>query len=141
MSATLEEIEARRDKRKAELAELRDMQRAIDLEALDALEVEHGDSNVAYLEVSFTPGLPLLVAARCPKPAEIKRYQERLKPKANGKTGDPIAAAEEIAACCRVYPNAEVYKDLLEARPGVNVQVGLLALELATGKAHEEGKD
>jgi|GEM_PF-5023240 hypothetical protein len=132
------EVEARRAARKAEQASKRAEQRVLDLEALDGLEVEHGDSNVAHLDVDAGPGLPTLAAVRCPRPAEVKRYQARLRE----KHPDPVAAAEEIGAACLVYPPAgEQRSALLAARPGLPVQLGTLALELATGRAADEGKE
>jgi hypothetical protein len=130
----------RRAARKAELADKAAEQREIDLDAIDALEVEHGDSNIAVLTVPFTPGLPVMVAARCPKPAEIKRYQTRVRTKKDGSAGDPIAAAEEIAACCRVYPDGDSYDALCTARAGLNVQLGVAAITLSAAKDEAEGK-
>lgn len=130
-------IEARRAARKAELAKQRQVQLAIDLEAIDAIEVELGDSAVAILDVPYSPGLPAVLAVRCPRSSELKRYQHRLR----GKDPDTAAAAEEIGAVCIVYPPAgELRTALLESRPGLTVQAGTSALGLATGKARDEGK-
>jgi hypothetical protein len=137
---TLEQIEAKREARKAQAETDRKAQLAIDLEAIDALECEYGDSNVAMVEVTYLPGLPVLVACRTPKGPEIKRYRDRVKDKGNGKSGDPIAAAIELAAVCRVYPPKEAYDLILEARPGIDTQIGVEALKLASGKAASEGK-
>jgi hypothetical protein len=136
----LEAVESRRAARKAELAEKRDAQRILDLEAIDALEIEHGDSNVAVLDVPYTPGLPTCVAARCPKPEEIKRYRSRLKAK-KGEQVDAVEAAEELASICRVYPSdSEVYARMLSARPGIHVQLGVAAVGLAAGSEEARGK-
>lgn len=140
MSSKLEEIEARREARKAALREAQEEQRAADLEAVDALEVEHGDSNITLLDLPFTPGMPTLVAGRAPTTLEIKRYRDRVKPRKDGKPGDPVAAAEEIASVCRVYPDADTYAQVLEARPGVHIQLGLEVMKLATGRAQEDAK-
>lgn len=137
----LQEIEARRAARKAALAEQEDTQRAEDLEALDALEVEHGDSNIAHVDVAFTPGLPTLAAVKAPSRNVIKRYRDRVKPRKNGQAGDPTEAAIELCGACRVYPDAEVFAQMLEARPGLDSQLGLLALRLAVGVEEEKGKD
>ncbi|MFA5436663.1 MAG: hypothetical protein WC372_11550 [Candidatus Neomarinimicrobiota bacterium] len=133
------EVEARRAARKAALEEQRLTQRALDLEALDALEVEHGDSNVATLDVPYSPGLPTLVAVRCPTSPELKRYQARLRE----RNPNPITAAEEVARVCVVFPSSDdpTRATLLDARPGLLVQLGTLALGLATGRAAEEGKE
>lgn len=138
----MEEIEARRAARKAEQDAAAADALAVDLEAIDALEVEHGDSNVKVLRAPFTPGLPTCVAVRTPKPAETKRYRTRVKPRPENQKYQPdyVAAAEELADCCLIYPDAERYKALCEARPGLGVQVGLLALGLATGSEEAEGK-
>lgn len=131
-------IEARRAARKAELAKQRQVQLAIDLEAIDAIEGELGDSAVAILDVPYSPGLSAVLAVRCPRSSELKRYQHRLK----GKDPDTAAAAEEIGAVCIVYPPAgELRTALLESRPGLTVQAGTSALGLATGKARDEGKE
>ena len=133
----LELIEERRRKRQDDLAKARDEQRALDLEAIDALEVEYGDNSVAVIDVPYTPGLPTCAAVRCPKPSEVKRYQARLKE----QKPDPAKAAEEIAAIAQIYPPAgEDREGLHAARPGLLVQLGVAALGLATGKAADEGK-
>lgn len=136
--SSLEEIEARRAARKEEQARARDMQKATDLEAIDALEVQYGDSNIRYVEIPYTPGLPVLAAVRCPKPIEIKRYRATVAP-------DPKSfaakAAEDLGAICLVYPAAgEVRDQVLEARPGLLVGLGIEALGMSTGKAQDEGK-
>lgn len=134
---TLEEIEARRAARKAKLDEDYRAQRALDLEAIDALEIEYGDNSVAVIDVLYTPGLPTCAAVRCPKPSEIKRYQARLKE----AKPDQAKAAEEIAAVAQIYPPAGEDRDGLHvARPGLLVQLGVAALNLSTGRAADEGK-
>ncbi len=136
----LDQIEASRAKRKAALAVAQRDQRVHDLKAVDELELRLGDSNVALLEVPFTPGLPTLAAVRCPTSTEIKRYQDRIKPRKDGST-EAIKAAEELAGTCLVYPEAEVYAKLLEARPAIHVQLGAAAVQLAVGRAENEKKD
>jgi len=138
MTDTLEQIQARRAARKAELAELELEQRAIDLAAIDALEVELGDGNVAVREVPFAIGLPVLAAVRTPNGVEMKRYKDRLT--REGAKADGIRAAEEIASACLVYPTGEQRTALLAARPALLTALGTAALDLATGRATEEGK-
>jgi len=138
----LEAIEAKREARKAELAKKYNEQRAIDLEAIDELEIEHGDSNIRVVDVPFTPGLPTCFAGKCPSPDLVKRYRTRVSPKKDGSTdASPMAAAQEVGAACRVYPDAETWAKLLAARPGIDVQLGLEVLRLAAGRAQEEGKN
>jgi hypothetical protein len=138
----LEQAQAKRAARKAAAGAAEDLARAVDIEAIDALEIEHGDSNVSVVHVPYTPDLPTCAAVRCPKPAEVKRYQARLKPKHEKDHPDPVVAAEELAAICRIYPaDKETYAALCAARPGLVVQLGVEALRLAMGKSDAEGKD
>jgi hypothetical protein len=139
-------IEARREARNKALDSQRDAQRAIDLEAVFELEEEYGASNIAVLEVPYTPGLPTLVAVRCASPTEVKRYRDGVKEKANGKPGDRIVAAELVASVCIVYPDRkspegqEMLRQILEARPILLVQLGTAATNMGAGKAEAEGK-
>lgn len=130
-------VEERRAARKQALAEERERQRETDLEAVDALEVELGDANVAIVEVPYVSGLVSLAAVRAPSAAEIKRYRNRVK----GQNADPVAAAEELGMVCLAYPpTGEARAKLLESRVGLLVQLGVVAIHLATGKETEEGK-
>lgn len=137
----LARIEAKRAARKAAIQEKCDAQKALDLEAVNDLEEAHGDSNIVVIDVPFTEGLPTLVAGRCPTKLELKRYRARVQPRKDGKPVDAVGAAEEIASVCQVYPEKDTYALVLDARPGLHVQLGLAVLRLATGKAEEEGKD
>jgi len=134
---SVEEIEKRRADRKAALSELEKEQYAKDLEALDVLEQEHGDSNVDSLRVPFTPGLPVLVAVKTPSKLLVKIYKDRLRE----AKPNPTKAAEEIGGKCLVYPDQETYEQMLEARPGIATQTGLSALKLSTARATAEGED
>lgn len=137
----LAEREAADAEREAEIAEARAEQKLLDLDAIDALKASLGDSNVAIVDVPFTPGLPVLVAARCPSPAEVKRFQDKLvKRNAEDDMPDPIAAAREVGAACRKYPDDETWAKVLAARPGVLVQLGNEALKLAAGRTRAVGK-
>lgn len=141
MADSLELIEERRAARKAAVKEQYAEQRAVDLEAIDAIEAELGDSNVAVIDVPFTPGLPTCLAVRCPSTPEVKRYQSRIKGAAQNKEVDAIAAAEEIGLSCLRYPDKEKRAAVIAARPGVVVTCGNEALKLAQGRAASEGKD
>lgn len=115
-------------------------QAAIDAEAkADAVD-EHGEADLAVVEIPFTSGLPMLAIFRTPTTAETKRYRDRVKPKAEGKVPDFAAAAEEIALVTRVYPDAETLKRMCAARPALLVECGTLALGLARGRDAAEGK-
>lgn len=139
--STLAEIEARRADRKAALAEQRDEQRATDLTALDELEASLGDNSVASIDVPFTPGLPTLAACRKPTPAEMKRYRHQTKiKKIDGEMPDMAGPAELVADSCLKYPDEATFKKMCEERPGIKVQLGLVALKLASAESAAEGK-
>lgn len=136
-----EEIQARRAARKAALDKEEETQAAIDLEEIDALEVEYGDNNIGVIVVPFTPGSVTRVACRTPKPEEIKRYRHRAKPKKLGDVPNGQEAAAELAAVCYVYPrNKEAWDLVLSQRPGLDTQLGLRAVALAVGEEEQEGK-
>jgi hypothetical protein len=134
--ATIEEIEARRAERRARESEERDAQYALDLEALDAAEEEHGHSRVAHLAVPFEPGLPTMVICRAPRPVELKRYKDALRK----DRADMVAATDQLAVVCRIYPDRDIWERLLERRPGLLTQLGGVAAKLALGVEAEEGK-
>lgn len=130
-------VEDRRAVRKAAQEVARNTQRALDLEEIDALEIAHGDSNVAIIELPYVEGLPTCAAVRTPKKAEVKRYQDRIK-RDKSATAE---AAEEIGKTAIIYPSdPEIVARLLDTRPGLPVQLGVAALNLATGKDAEAGK-
>ncbi len=139
-----EAAEAKRAARKAALNPEYDAQRVTDIEAVDLLEQEHGDSNVKLINVPFSPGMPTCVACRVPNPNQMKRYRSRVKPGKDSRNRDKDidyeGAAAELGESCRVYPDKETFDRLCEARPGLLVQVGLRALELGTGEEEAEGK-
>jgi len=134
------EIEARRAARKAMNEVAYQEQRAVDLERLDALEVEHGDSNVACVDIDYQGGSPTMAIVVAPNKTYVKRYQDRVRPKRDGRAGDPQAAAEELATVCVCYPDKDVFEFMVDARPGLRVQCGLAALRLAVGREQELGK-
>lgn len=138
--ATREEIETARAERKAKLSSDAAEQALRDLEAINELELKHGDENIASDTVAYSPGLPTMWAVRTPTEAEIKRFRARVKPSKDGSPGDGIAAAVELGSACRVYPEAEAYAKLLKARPGIDTALGTAALKLSAGAATEEGK-
>ncbi len=142
----LEREEAARAERKAGVEKARKTQRILDIRAVNELEELHGDSNIAVVNVPFTPGLPTLVALRTPTEVEMKRFKFRMKAKSKGgadptvDTEDAISGAEELALKCLVYPDKETFEKVLEARPGVLMQCGSAALALSQGSAEAKGK-
>ncbi len=137
----LELAEAKRNARKAAHRALSDARKAIDVDAIDALEIEHGEENVGVLWVPYlSDDLPMAVAVRTPSKNEIKRYRAMIKPKKNGDMPDLAPHVEQVGTSCLVYPAKEVFEALLEKRPGLLIQLGNVALTLSTGREQEEGK-
>lgn len=137
---TLEEIEARRAQKRDETEAKRLAQHTIDMAAYADLEDQFGASYVARLAVPYAPGMVTFAVCKAPSDAHVKRYKERCKPRA-GKDVDFYAAADEIAASCRIYPVApDEYKALCDARPGIHTRLGLEALKLAGLVEQEESK-
>jgi len=132
-------IEARRAARRDAADVAATAQRAIDLAALDALEETHGITNIARVDVPHTPGLPGMALARTPRPVEIKRYRDRVRARGD-KPGDPVAAATELVGVALLYPDAETFAAMCEARPTLAVQLGVSAVGLATGVEIAAGK-
>lgn len=136
----IEQIQARRAAAKATAAAADAAQFAVDLEALADLEDAHGPDNVSNVRIPLVDGLPVLAVCRTPKPSEAKRYREMVRPDSKGRMGDAARAAEALAAVTLIYPTAEQFAAMCEARPGLATQVGLEAARLATGRSESEGK-
>jgi hypothetical protein len=130
-------VEERRAARKANLSDEEKAQYELDLEAVDALEQEHGDSNVHVLRVPYTPGLPVLVAVRAPRDPEVKRFRAKA-------SGDDVLkkveASAELGESCRLYPDKDVFDQLVKARPNLKIDCGVKALGLVVAKSADEGK-
>lgn len=136
----LEQAQARRDKLKAEARKAYEAQRVIDLDAITELEISSGDT-LGVVNVLHATGLPTCVAVRCPKPVEMKRFRDQVRPhKKTGELPDSIGPAEVLATVCLVYPDRETYAKMCEARPGISVTIGGMAVSLATGRDEAEGK-
>lgn len=138
-------VDARRQARKDAAEAGRAAREVVDLEALADIEDEH-DGELAVLALPFlSDDLPVRVAARRPKPAEMARYRAKVRPAKDGSPGDPIAAAEQLAAVTRVYPprteeGDAQYRKVCETFTGAHCQLGTMAGGLALGKEADEGK-
>lgn len=144
MSDTTERLaalQAKRAERLALLAEREAEQRCVDLEAIMAIEDEHGPTNMAAVKVPWTrDGLVCMVAVRTASANEVKRFQGMIKPRRDGSPGDAGAAHELTGRACLVYPSKEAFAELCAARPGLAFQAGYQALKLAEGRAEEDTK-
>lgn len=141
--STIQEIEERRAARKAELAAKKAAQAATDLEALDALEVEHGDDSVAAIEVGrYVENLPTMAVIRAPSAAEYKRFSDQIaKSVQKDNAQQRREAAAMLAASIVVYPaDAGARASLFDAFPGLVNSIVIEATKLVEGKAREEGK-
>ncbi len=137
----LERLGRERDEKRAKAKAAWEAQRVLDLRALGDLEDEHGLSSVGFLNVPHTPGLPTLIACKVPEPKYFKRYKERVRPKgAKAEIGNISDALDELGAACRIYPDDDTFKALLDARPGVLTQLGSKAAELASAHEADDAK-
>lgn len=142
----LKAVEAKREARKAQARKAYEARLAVDLDAIDELEIQLGDSNVAVVRLSglVSDDLPAAVACRCPKPVDIKRFRDEVTPTKDHRNrevpADREAACERLARVCLVYPDKDTFARLCEARPGIAVQLGGEAVKLAVGVEESEGK-
>lgn len=139
--ATIEEIEARRAERKAKQDEARAEQYAKDLEALDALEAEHGEA-VARLDLKrYAPGHPTFVVLKAPKRDVYKRFCDMVA-RAKDSAEQRMKAQNMLAESCWVYPtDAGKRAEMLEDFPGLLLSIAISATQLVEGQAAAEGKD
>lgn len=144
---SLDDVIAERAAKKEALQKQADAQRAVDLEAIMALEDLHGDSNVSVLDIPYTPGLPTCVAVRTPKAIEFQRYRDMNTGKDAGSK-KAIESAEMLGKVCRIYPpkveagaeGEDLFAKILEARPGVLVGMGLAATKLIAAREEDDAK-
>jgi len=135
------EIEQKRAERKAALAAAREEQLANDLEALDALEQEHGDHAIARLDVDgFKPGHTAFVALRSPSSIEYQRFCDMIA-RAGNDAKKKLEAQNMLAESCWCYPKEkDARKAMLEAYPGMLLSVAVRAMKLAEATEAAEGK-
>jgi hypothetical protein len=139
----IEEIEARRAARKAEIATAREEQYALDLEALDGLEVEHGDGAIARLDVErFVSGHPTFIVMKAPSGIQYKRFCDQVAQAT--KKQDPKGrrdAENLLGASCWVYPaEEEKRKAMLDAFPGLLLSIAIKAAQLVEAREAKEGE-
>lgn len=138
--ATIEEIEARRTARREANEKARLEQLAIDLEALDALEAQHGDGRVGRIDLpAFVPGLPVFVVVTCPAEDVHRRYRAMMRAGVNDKRKQ-LEAFDMLGASCLGYPDKAKFSEVVAKFGGIPDGVGLLASKLADGRSADEGK-
>lgn len=140
--ATLEEIQERRAELRAKLKEDTDARKAIDAEAILAIEESLGVSRIDVVELPFTsPDLPVLCAVRAPDAIEMKRFRDTVKQRKNGEPGDSVLGHQQLTAACLVYPDKDTYKELLKVHTGIDVQFGMRAAALSIGREEDHSKE
>lgn len=143
MSDKINEIEARRAARKAGLETQKTAQKETDLEAIDALECEHGDESVATLTVNgYRPGLPTMIGVVAPSEPVYRRFVQKVR-RAKDNAEARGSAQDELAVSCWAYPAKDdeaTRKAMLDAFPGLLVSVSIEAARLAELRGAEEGK-
>ncbi len=136
VESRIAEIETRRALRREETAKARATQYEKDLEALDALEVEHGEDRISALKTpSYVAGLPTIVVVKTPGSAFMNRYRTMVR-KSKGDHEQWGIAKDLLADTCVIYPDKESYTKMREAWSGIHDDVGVEAIRLgeASGK-------
>lgn len=149
MTVTVEEriaaVAKRRAEREATNETARREQMATDLEALDALEEEHGHERVYRVDLSGWQsgrGAATLVAYKLPvtSDAKVKRFLQQAN-STNPNAQQRLEASDALAKSCLVYPSEpELFKATLELAPGLLHLLAKEIFERVQGKAQEEGK-
>ena len=130
---------ARADAR-AELAEPKAEQELSDLDALEALEAEHGADRLAQVDIAHAPGFPTVAVVRTPNAPEMKRFRDTAKG-IGGRDGDYPKAQEELADTCVVYASdREVYQKLVERFPSLKPLLAEKCILLAAGREQARAK-
>ena len=135
----LHSIEQERAERKEALAKQKAEQQVADLARLNELEIEHGDESVATVRLGrYVPGIATLAVVRCLRPAELKRYRDRVKK----ENADNARAAEEAGMSALLYPEkgSDLWQATFAAVPGITARLGVAAVYLAAGLEQAEGK-
>lgn len=143
LQARREAIEAKRAARQGDLSAAREEQYVTDLEALDALECEHGDSSVMRLDVErYVKGQPTFVVLKTPSPAVYKRFGDMCARAAKTNDAPARRAAENMfGESCWVYPaTKEAQASMLEHFPGLVLSIAIAAAKLVEARESETGK-
>jgi hypothetical protein len=145
----MSDVKERRAARKAELRARQEKQEEVELEALDAAEIEHGDNRVAHVVVPYVDGLPTTVIVRAPDKDDVSRYRTRCsKAQRIGRGGEPVSdveeirkATEQVARRALVYPDAETFATMCETWQGLAGSVGAAAIKLHGAVERDEGNE
>lgn len=132
----LEERKAKRDAAYKEKVEDRDL---VDAEAVDALEEKHGSTGIRVVRVpQIAAPMPGLVIIR--PPGKDHRAWQSAIARPNAKMSDKDAAHEDLAREIVIYPDREVYLEMVKAYPGLVLTIVGEAHIFSGLMADERGK-
>jgi hypothetical protein len=136
---TPEEYSKKKAARAALQDEPRATQLAIDMDALFALEEQHGEGRIYRHDLpAYVPGLPTMAVVRTPAPVEYKRFRDTMRrAKSDVEKG---TAVDVLVSPCIVYPDAPTFDKLLAAFPGLGDSLAQPVMRLAEGGKQEQGK-
>ena len=131
----LEELQEQLRQRDAEHETQRaEQSEADEIAALEA-KLAHDPTEIAVIRLQrYAPGLPTLVVAKKPGPAEYKRFRDLIL------RGEKTRALGFLCGDCRHYPDAKTFADMALVFPELPDQVAMAGSALAKGGAEEEGK-
>jgi hypothetical protein len=131
----------RRADRELDTAKARAAQEAIDLEAIEKLELAGGYMmNVENQVTQHVPGHPVIIGIRPPTEAEYKRFFSQVH-RANGNGDAKAAATVMLAQSCWAYPEDPASRAALIAQnAALLASVSAVANKLAELKQDEAGK-
>lgn len=139
-------IEKRRAERAVANEAARKEQFAIDMEALDGLEEQHGHERVFRVVLDGWQaghGAATLVAYRLPLSSEavVKRFLQQANA-TNPNAQQRVEASDALAKACIVYPEhgSDAYRATFEISPGLYHAIAKQIFDRVSGRAQEEGK-
>lgn len=136
----IDQIEKRRAQRRDDLKAQRLEQYAIDVAALDELEEKHGDTLSKIELAKHVVGFPTFLVFRLPSSGEVKRYHDQIKDRGKRK-GDYVKAGQLLSDSCRLYPEKELYEQVVEHFGMVRDNSAVRLIKASQGKEEEEGKE
>jgi len=147
VSEQLEEANERLNARREEYRKLCQAQELADLKVYDPiLEKENITKFSRLILPHITEGLPITLVIKPATPDMLRRYRTRVAKAKRNKydqidPAESIAAVEELASKCVVFPDKDVLARIFDEYPTAKADTGVLAIKLAQPNEVEEGKD
>jgi hypothetical protein len=135
-----DEYKKKRAAREAAEKPVKEERDAKDREVLDGLEEKHGNAGVGAILVPCAPPLPGMVVIRPPEPSDFQLWQHTMT-KAGVTATEKIEAHAELAASVIVYPEKDVYKQMVEKHAGIPSTVTAEAARMAGAGLVQRGKE